>query len=634
MLQRTDRLPESRARITLLFAAALLCLAPPLRTQTAAPTAAELRAAATPSADSTWWKHAVIYEIYPRSFQDSNGDGIGDLNGIRHRLDYLQQLGVDAIWIAPMYPSPQVDFGYDISNYTAVDLQYGTLADFDRLLASAKAHHIRIVLDMVLNHTSDKHAWFVESASSRTNPRADWYCWADGIAPDAPGVTDYQRRFVAQSAHGPVVPPNNWESLFGGSAWQWVPARQQFYYHKFYKQQPDLNWRNPAVERAMFSAMRFWLDRGVAGFRLDAVPTLFEDKQLRNEPVVIPGSNAQGDPYLNDVYTNMLPEVHDVLRRMRAMADSYPGNRVLIGETYLPNTAELNKWYGAPAGPSAELQLPMDMLVGFHTEGGGPNGSNASLSAGHLRQTITEAETGLRGAQPLFVFDNHDNPRSWDRFGDGKHNAAIARIIAALLYTTRSTALTYYGAELGMHTQTPTRVEDVRDPIGITGWPQEKGRDGERTPMQWSAAPQAGFSTNPQTWLPVEPDYKSVNVAAESADPGSLLHWNESLIALRRSNAALHDGGIVMLDNTNAAVLSYLRTPPAGAHAVLVSLNMTAAPQTVHLDLASAGIAVHSLKSLAGTPDLSAFTCKDCAQPAFTTDLTLPPFAALIAEVQ
>src|SRR5947208_12249651 len=280
--------------------------------------AAPAGAAAAAHADP-WWKHAVIYEIYPRSFQDSNGDGIGDLNGIAQRLDYLEALGVDAIWIAPMYPSPQVDFGYDISDYQNVDPQYGTLADFDRLLKQARAHHIRVLLDMVLNHTSDRHPWFVEAASSRTASRHDFYVWDDG----------------KRGAGAKPLPPNNWVSLFGGSAWQYVPAVDQFYYHKFYRQQPDLNWRNPKVEQAMFGAMRFWLDRGVTGFRLDAITTLFEDPQLRDAPA-LGGTNAQGDPNLKNTYTDNLPQVHDVIRRMRAMIDSYSGGRLLVGTTYVP----------------------------------------------------------------------------------------------------------------------------------------------------------------------------------------------------------------------------------------------------------------------------------------------------------
>ena len=568
--------------------------------------AAQTRASAEP-----WWKHAVVYEIYPRSFQDSNGDGIGDLNGITSRLDYLQHLGVDAIWIAPMYPSPQVDFGYDISNYEAVDPQYGTLADMDRLIAQAKQHHIRICLDMVLNHTSDQHAWFRASASSRTDPKHDWFVWNDGIAANAPGVTAYQKRFE----HEGRVPPNNWISGFGGSAWEWVPAVHQFYYHEFYKQQPDLNWRNPAVEKAAFDAMRFWLDRGVAGFRLDAIPALFEDKQLRDNPSK-GGINAQGDPIVSSLYTDNLPEVHDVIRRMHAMVAAYPGDRVLIGETYLPDTAELDKWYGGKA--KDELNLPMDMLLGF--------GDDRKLDAGQFRKYIDEADHELHGSQPLFVFDNHDNARSIDRFGDGVHNREIAKVLASVLFTTRATAMMYYGEELGMVTTTPTRKEDVKDPIGITGWPKEKGRDGERTPMQWTPGPQAGFSTDPKTWLPIAADYTTVNVQTESKEPGSLLEWYTRLIALRRSNAALRDGDLTMLNASDPNVLSYVRTAGSGS-SVVVAMNCTAQPQTVSLNLAGTSAKGTSVKTLA--------TDQPSLQNATSLNkILLPPFATWVAEVR
>jgi alpha-glucosidase len=562
--------------------------------------------------DQAWWKHAVIYEIYPRSFADSNGDGIGDLSGISAHLDYLQRLGVDAIWIAPMYPSPQVDFGYDISDYENVDPQYGTLADFDRLQAEARNHGIRVVLDMVLNHTSDKHRWFIESAGSRSNPKADWYVWNSGIAAATPGVTDYQKRFE----HDGMVPPNNWESVFGGSAWEWVPARRQFYYHKFYKQQPDLNWRDSAVKEAMFNVMRFWLDRGVAGFRLDAIPTLFEDPMLRNEPE-IGGVNTQGDPNLKEIYTANLPELHDVMRQMRSMTDSYPGDRVLIGETYLPNTMELDKWYGGEKHD--ELHLPMDMLVGF--------GAGAKFDAGYFRRYIEEVETQVHGSQPLLVFDNHDNVRSIDRFGDGVHDVQRAKIIATILLTTRATAMTYYGAPIGMRTTVRTRREDVRDPIGITGWPKEKGRDGERTPMQWTPGPQAGFSTNPHTWLPIVADYKSVNVQTETADPDSLLNWHKRLIDLRRSNPALRDGGMLMLDKDNPDVLAYVRTTPKGISPVVVAVNMSAEPKTVLIDLASMGIRIKSIRTLAASvPSLMNTTSFD--------SVVLPPFSSWVVSVQ
>ncbi|HEX3966905.1 MAG TPA: alpha-glucosidase [Edaphobacter sp.] len=553
---------------------------------------------AAPAIDSTWWKHAVIYEIYPRSFQDSNGDGVGDLNGITERLDYLQALGVDAIWISPMYPSPQVDFGYDISDYENVDPQYGTLKDFDRLVAEAGKRRIRVVLDMVLNHTSDKHRWFIESASSRANAKRDWYVWNDG----------------KKTADGKPAPPNNWVSLFGGSAWEYMPQTKSFYYHKFYKQQPDLNWRNPQVEKAMFGAMQFWLDRGVAGYRLDAIPTLFEDPQLRDEPV-LGGTNAQGDPNLEHTYTDNLPEVHDVIRRMRAMVAKYPGDRVLIGETYLPNTAELDKWYGGTK--KDELQLPMDMIVGFSNK----------LDANMFRKRISEVETQVHGSQPLLVFDNHDNVRSWERYGDGVHNEQIAKLIATMLLTTRATALMYYGEELGMTTTTPTRVEDVKDPIGRTGWPKEKGRDGERTPMQWDASnAQAGFSTDTKTWLPVPANYKTINVQTELADPNSLLNWHKKLIAMRREVPALRDGGMVMLDTANPSVLSYVRTASAGGHAVVVALNMTGQAQAISLDLSSAGIAQKAVRTLL-TNDVS-------LQGGTSTSMTLPPFASWVGALQ
>jgi alpha-glucosidase len=600
--------PRLGPRLARFFAASLLLTlglaqAPAQSAQPASTTSAA-------HAANPWWKHAFIYEIYPRSFGDSNGDGIGDLNGITEHLDYLQKLGVDAMWIAPMYPSPQVDFGYDISDYEAVDPQYGTLADFDHLEAAAGKRNIRVILDMVLNHTSDKSKWFIESATSRTNAKANWYVWNDGVKADAPGVGDYQKRFE----HDGMVPPNNWESVFGGSAWEWVPARKQFYYHKFYKQQPDLNWRDPAVETACFNAMKFWLNRGVAGFRLDAIPTLFEDESLRNEPET-GGINAQGDPNLREIYTSNLPEVHDVIRRMRAMVDKYPGDRVLIGETYLPNTAELDKWYGGEA--KNELQLPMDMLVGFN--------NNKDYGAAHFRKYIAEAGTDLHGEMPLFVFDNHDNERSIDRYGDGVHNVAIAKTVAAMLFTTRAVAMSYYGAEIGMTTSTPTRKEDVRDPIGITGWPKEKGRDGERTPMQWTPGPQAGFSTDPHTWLPVATNYKTVDVQVEQPEAPSLLDWSEKLIALRRNNPAMHDGSLAMLDANNPNVLSYVRSSPVGGDAVVVAINMSAQPQTVDLTT-GAPMPMKMRKTLLSSDN-------SMTAPTNLSSVMLPPFGVWIASV-
>jgi alpha-glucosidase len=455
-----------------------------------------------------------------------------------------------------------------------------------------------VLLDMVLNHTSDRHPWFVEAAGSRTASHHDFYVWNEG----------------KRGTGGKPLPPNNWVSLFGGSAWQYVPAVDQFYYHKFYRQQPDLNWRNPKVEQAMFGAMRFWLDRGVTGFRLDAITTLFEDPQLRDEPALA-GTNAQGDPNLKNIYTDNLPEVHDVIRRMRAMIDGYPGERLLVGETYVPQTADLDAWYGS--AKHNELQLPMDTLVGFGNK----------LDAVSFRQRLLEAETELHGSQPLLVFDNHDNIRSWDRFGDGADNDRIARIIAALLLTSHGAALIYQGEEIGQRTVTPTRVEDVRDPIGITGWPKEKGRDGERTPMQWDTSnAQAGFSANPRTWLPVPAAYRTVNVQTESADPESLLNWHKRLIALRRSSAALRSGRTVMLDPTDASVLTYARVAPSG-DTIVVSLNMSPQPQTIALGARAAGLKGERCRTLLSSP--SGLEGRGAEER-----IALPPFGAWIAALE
>ncbi len=405
------------------------------------------------SAADPWWKHAVIYEIYPRSFQDTNGDGIGDLNGITSRLDYIKDLGIDAIWITPFYPSPQVDFGYDIADYTAVDPQFGTMADFDRLMAEAKKRGIRVVVDYVPNHTSDQHAWFKESRTSRDNPKRDWYIWHDG------------------SVNG--GPPNNWQSWFGHSAWQLDSSTNQYYYHHFYVQQPDLNWRNPQVQKAMYDVMRFWLDRGAAGFRVDAVSRLFEDPNLHDDPI-LPGLNAFGDPNIQHKYTDNLPEVHDILKEFRKIVNSYPDDPVLISEADEPNIHELTKMYGT----GDEVQLPMDFQVADVN----------TLSASEFRRLLNEVNDNTAGGQPHYFFSNHDQPRQWDRYGDGVHNDQIAKLMAALLLTTRATPQMYYGEELGMRTTTPTRKEDVQDPVGRTGWPKDKGRDGERTPMQWNSS--------------------------------------------------------------------------------------------------------------------------------------------------
>jgi len=529
-----------------------------------------------------WWQHAVFYEIYPRSFADSNNDGVGDLNGITSKMQYLHDLGVDAIWITPCYPSPQVDFGYDVSNYKDIDPMYGTLADFDRMVAEGKQHGVHIIMDFVPNHTSDQHPWFLDSKSSRTSAHRDWYIWRDG--------------------RGPGQPPNNWISLFGGSAWKFDPTTSQYYYHFFYAAQPDLNWRNPAVEKEMLGTMAWWYKRGVAGFRLDAVDTLFEDPALHDDPV-LPGKNKQGDPNMENKYNTNLPEVHTELQKMRKVADE--SGAVLIGETWTSNIDQLNKYYG---DGSKELQMPMDFM--FTTVN--------KLSPPDFRKQIA-AVNSAKG-WPVFVIGNHDIVRSYNRYGDGKHNDAIAKLMAMFYLTLRGTPIMYYGEEIGMENNDPKRQEDVRDPIGKTGWPAEKGRDGERTPMQWNTAPNAGFSeTTP--WLPVPPSYETHNVASESKDPNSVLNIYKQVLALRHTNPALLDGSYTALNEDDPNVLSYLRSYKGKA--VVVVLNMSDAPQTVKFDLAKEGFAKFELTPLVGG-----------WQSDKLNVLHLEPFGAVIAEVK
>lgn len=554
----------------------------------------DARRAATvqPSAADPWWKHAVIYEIYPRSFQDSDGDGVGDLNGITSRLDYLQWLGIDAVWITPMYPSPQVDFGYDIADYTRIDPQYGSLADFDRLVREARARKIRVIMDLVPNHTSDQHPWFLESRSSRDNPKRDWYIWRDGRAPGQP--------------------PNNWLSWFGGSAWKLDPATGQYYYHYFYTEQPDLNWRNPEVRKAMLDALRFWLDRGAAGFRLDAVSRLFEDPDLRDERI-LPGTDAYGNPRIDHRYTDDLPEVHEVLRAMRAVVDGYPGHPVLISEADEPDIAALARMYGR----DDEIQLPMDFQFADVNR----------LSAPTFRRLIDEIDHNPAGGQPYFFFSNHDQPRQWDRYGDGRHNDRIAKLTATLLFATRATPQLYYGEEIGMVTTPPKRREDVKDPVGRTAWPKDKGRDGERTPMQWDATRNAGFSTAEKTWLPVPPSHASRNVAAERRDPDSILSFYRKLIGLRRSQAALRDGSYEALNREDPEVLAWLRASPARGDSVVVALNMSSKARTVSFDLRRYGI-----DGSTATPLLTSPGTDGEATPL--TAIRLAPFGVWIGAVR
>jgi alpha-glucosidase len=562
----------------------------------------------TPSAtdEKNWWRNAVFYEIYPRSFADSNNDGIGDLKGITAHLDYLKELGVDAIWLTPCFPSPQVDFGYDISDYEAIDPKYGTMADFDHLIAEANKRHIRVLMDMVMNHTSDKHKWFLESRSSKDNPYRDWYVWHDG---------------KGETATSPGEPPNNWQSAFGGSAWQWDDKTRQYYYHKFYAQQPDLNWNNPKVHQAFKDIIAFWLKKGVAGFRFDAITTLFEDPQMRDEAVKKDKNGnpimRDGAPELDDTMTNNLPGVHTVMAEMRQEADKFstdkfPGTRVFIGETYLPNIAELLKQYGTPEHP--EFQLPMDTQLGFINK----------LDVATFRARLEDAETDLGNNVPLIIFDNHDNPRLDARFGDGVHDTDIERVISTVLFASRGAALFYYGDEIGMKTTPPASKEDVKDPVGLRFWPAYKGRDGERTPMQWTPGPNAGFDgPNAKPWLPVPANESTINVETERGDPNSLLTWYQALIRLKKTNPAFSQGSDTMLDSENTKVLSWKREA-AGAPPVVVALNFTAEPQTVNL--LGRGLSDGPVTTLLKTPGAN--------DPTSLKTIQLGPYGVYIGQLQ
>jgi len=529
-----------------------------------------------------WWQHAVFYEVYPRSFADSNNDGIGDLRGITSRMAYLQDLGVDAIWLTPCFPSPQVDFGYDVSDYQDIDPMYGTLADFDQMVREGKRRDVRIIMDFVLNHTSDQHKWFLDSKSSKTSTHRNWYIWRDG-----------QSKGQA---------PNNWTSNFGGSAWKFDPTTNQYYYHFFYAEQPDLNWRNPAVEKAMYDTTRWWYKRGVAGFRMDAVGTMFEDPDLRDNPV-LPSTNALGDPEQERKYNTEFPEVHDALRDLRTIADEY--GAVLIGETVTNNIDALKRYYGDHGD---ELQMPMNFMFTYVNK----------LSAPEFRKQIAAADAS--GGWPVYVLSNHDAVRHYNRYGNGKDNDQIAKLMATLYLTLRGTPVMYYGEEIGMENNDPKRREDVQDPVGRIGWPKDIGRDGERTPMQWDGSTNAGFSET-KPWLPVPPSHKTHNVEAESKDPNSILQRYKRLLSLRKTNAALREGKYVVLNETDSSVLSYLRIYKG--QAVLVALNMSSESQKATFDLSQQHLSGGTIKSLLG----------DSGASVRGQEVSLEPFGTLVAEV-
>jgi alpha-glucosidase len=490
---------------------------------------------------SHWYDHAVIYEIYPRSFQDTNGDGIGDLNGITTRLDYLKQLGIDAIWITPFFPSPNADFGYDVSDYVNVAPEYGTLGDWDKLVSEAKKRGIRVLVDFVVNHTSDQHPWFQESRSSRSNPKRDWYVWRSG--------------------GGPTQPPTHWTSIFGGYTWTWDAPTEQWYYHVFLPQQPDVNWASPGLRKAMFDVVRFWLNHGASGFRLDATPYLFEDPAFPEDP----HPPQAGGAAALEPYNSGRPENHEVLREMRKILDGYPGDPVLLGESSTATIEDLAKVYGKNHD---EIQLPMDFLFGNLT----------TLDAALFKKQVDAAQLQLGGETPVFFFSSHDHPRQWSTFGDGAHNDQIAKLTAALTLTQRGSVLLYYGEEIGMGTMPAAQLKSL--PTGPKR-PRADERDGERTPMQWDSGPNAGF-TKDSPWLPVESGYQRYNVEREKADSDSIYSWYSKLLKLRRENAVLRDGAYLPLESGNRDVFAFGRK--AGSkQMVLVVLNTSPKEQTVSI---------------------------------------------------
>ncbi len=499
---------------------------------------------------SLWWQYGIIYQIYPRSFKDSNGDGIGDLQGIISQLDYLTWLGVHALWLSPFYPSPMADFGYDITDYCNVDPIFGDLETCDALIQQAHQRNLKLIIDFVPNHTSDQHPWFLTSRSSRQNPRRDWYIWAN---PEPDGS-----------------PPNNWLSVMGGSAWEWDNSTAQYYLHTFIKQQPDLNWRNPEVKAAMFDVIRFWLNRGIDGFRVDAAHFILKDPDLRNNP-----PNLSSQQYLHKpmgdydsqlhLYDNGHTDVHTIYRELRGILDHYSTTqpRFLIGEVHIFDHQVWTSYYGTQLD---ELHMPFNFdLV------------RATWNARTIRRSVEALETHLPpGAWPNYVLGNHDEPRIINRTGP-----ALARLAMLLLLTLRGTPTLYYGDELGMH-DGDIPPERVRDPMEKNKPGLGLGRDPQRTPMQWDSSPNAGFCPPTiEPWLPLPADYQKVNVALGRQDPHSLLNLTRRLIELRRSTPALSIGSYHAIDTVPDNCFVYLRQ--LGNQHYLIALNFSDQEQIVKL---------------------------------------------------
>ncbi|GGA56629.1 beta-galactosidase BglA [Pelagibacterium lentulum] len=506
-----------------------------------------LHPADTSPVDRDWWRGAVIYQIYPRSFQDQNGDGIGDLVGITSRLEYVADLGVDAIWLSPVFTSPMKDFGYDVSNYRDIDPTFGTLEDFDRLVEKAHSLGLKVIIDQVVSHSSDRHPWFAESRNSRTNEKADWYVWADP-KPDG-------------------SPPNNWLSIFGGSAWQWDGRRMQYYLHNFLTSQPDLNFHNPAVQDAVLSEMRFWLERGVNGFRLDTVNFYFHGQALQDNPPIRPEDyNASTAPAVNPynlqdhVYDKSQPENIAFLKRLRALLDEYPGSTTVgeIGDAQ--RQLELMAQY-----TSGDDMLHMCYTFDF---------LGGEFSASHFAKAIEDAEEKAPDGWLCLAFSNHDVIRHVSRWAPHGHEDRFTRLAALMLLTMRGSVCLYQGEELGL-TEAELAFEDLVDPYGIEFWPEFKGRDGCRTPMVWHAhVHQGGFSTANRTWLPVPAHHLHYAVDQQENVANSTLEFYRAMIRYRKEHAVLAHGGVKLLKGAPENVLAFIRHDEN--EALLCVFNMNA----------------------------------------------------------
>ncbi len=501
------------------------------------------------SSQFEWWRGAIIYQIYPRSFQDSNGDGVGDLPGILQRLDYIADLGVDAIWISPFFASPMADFGYDIADYRAVDPLFGTLDDFDRVLAKAHRLGLKVMIDQVLSHTSDQHAWFKESREDRSNPKADWYVWAD---PRDDGG-----------------PPNNWLSIFGGSAWQWEPRRGQYYLHNFLVSQPDLNFHNPQVRQASLDNVRFWLDRGVDGLRLDAINFCFHDAQLRDNPAK-PKAERVGrgfspdNPYAfqKHLYDNTRPENLDFLADLRALLDEYPDIGALgeiSAEDSLAAMAEYTRAGRLHMGYSFELL-------------------SAERGAGFIRNTVSRLENQLTEGWPCWAISNHDVTRVATRWGNGQPSAALTTQLSAMLCALRGSICLYQGEELGL-TEAEIPFESIQDPYGKAFWPNFKGRDGCRTPMPWDDSERGGFS-QAKPWLPIPSEHRQRSAARQATEPDSDLNRLRRFLAWRKQQPALI-GGEIRFVHSDEPVLAFVRED--AEQSMLCAFNLS--PEATRFDL-------------------------------------------------